>query len=309
MLVAWASASWKTFVAKEIAQKLTDLWKKVLVISADNYYTNDSAIKAMVYGTYDHPILIEHSLLREHINQLILGNKIEMPNYSFVEKARIAPTIIEWYYDHIIVEWIYVIAEVQLPQALKVFVNSPAEDLIIRRLVRDPERIQEPLRVVTEALVSVYPMWMVMWNWQKTESDIVIDNDYEILDQKWHMYTYEKIDRMMIPQTYVEKRTVIDYLYNDETTDNGWIVISEVYRDWDSLLQKVKISKIKHHEWKQQWLSLELNNPGALIQLHTLIQLAQCNYLWKTQKIIYKISEQESVHLIWEECFHVMKQQ
>jgi hypothetical protein len=235
-----------------------------------------------------------------------LGNTIDMPNYSFIEKTRLAPTKIWWYYDHIIIEWIYVIGEVHVQEALKIFVNSPAEDLIIRRLVRDPERIQEPLRVVTEALVSVYPMWMVMWNNQKQQSDIIIDNDYEILDQKWHTYTYEKIDNL-IPSYYLEKRTVIDYLYNDETTDNWWIVISEVYRDWEPLLQKVKISKIKHHDGRQQRLSLELNNPGALIQLHTLIQLAQCRYLWKTQKIIYKISDSESVHIIWEDYFHVLK--
>ena len=117
----------------------------------------------------------------------------------------------------------------------------------------------------------------IMWYTQSKKADIHIDNTFEILDTSGISESISKTSDML-----TNPMTVIDYMYNDDTTPNDGIYISERYMHDDEFVSKVTLSKIKKTPTHQQRLTLELSNPGALIQLHTLVQLAWCTYMWST---------------------------
>jgi uridine kinase len=58
----------------------------------------------MLYGTFDHPDLIEYSLLDKNIHELIQKGSADIPEYSFKERRRVETHRVEGQYDFIIVE-------------------------------------------------------------------------------------------------------------------------------------------------------------------------------------------------------------
>lgn len=295
--LAGATASGKSYIAEKITESMIAQWKKVLMISADHYYRPDSAVQAMIYGTYDHPNLIDHDLLNENLQQLIASGSFEMPEYSFIEKTRVSSKTVTGPFDYVIVEWLYVINELADQfDPFKIFVHSQAEDLIIRRLIRDPERTKEPLYLVATTLTKVFPMWTIAWQWQMEQSDIVINNTYEILRDRWSTYDYRQTS--VFPQGDLKKTEyVINYLYNDTRVDNDGIVISEVYHEQHGYLHEVKISKVQTNpDGTKEWLTLSVMMPGILVEMHTLIQLAGCDYLGKQWHKQYKYEDGTLIH-------------
>jgi uridine kinase len=65
--LAGASASGKSYIGEELVKQLTESGKKVLLISSDSYYSDSSNLKYMLYGTFDHPKLIDYDLLQSDI--------------------------------------------------------------------------------------------------------------------------------------------------------------------------------------------------------------------------------------------------
>jgi uridine kinase len=65
--LAGASASGKSYIGEELVKQLTKSGKKVLLISSDSYYSDASNLKYMLYGTFDHPKLIDYDLLQSDI--------------------------------------------------------------------------------------------------------------------------------------------------------------------------------------------------------------------------------------------------
>jgi uridine kinase len=102
--LAGATASGKSYIAEELTKRMNAEGKKVLLISSDHYYRPDSAVQSMIYGTYDHPNLIDHELLNQDLQKLITTGGFEMPEYSFVEKTRVATKHIDGPFDYVIVE-------------------------------------------------------------------------------------------------------------------------------------------------------------------------------------------------------------
>jgi uridine kinase len=62
-------------------------------------------------------------------------------------------------------------------------VDSDTEELIFRRLVRDQQRVNEPLYMIVSMLGKVFPMWNIFGNPQKKNADLIVDNSYEILEK------------------------------------------------------------------------------------------------------------------------------
>jgi uridine kinase len=295
--LAGATASGKSYIADQLTKTLGAMNKKVLMISADHYYRPDSAVQSMIYGTYDHPNLIDHDLINENLQQLLSSGSFDMPEYSFVEKTRLKSQPIAGSFDYIIIEWLYVINELSEQfDPLKIFVHSQAEDLIIRRLIRDPERTKEPLYIVANTLTKVFPMWIIAGKWQMEKSDIVINNTYEILNDRWVSYEYRQTS--IFPKSELKKTEyVINYFYNDTHTDNDGIVISEVYHEQHGYLHEVKISKVQSNDdGTKEWLTLSVMMPGILVEMHTLIQLAGCSYLGKQWHKQYKYEDGTLIH-------------
>lgn len=104
ILIAGASASGKSYIAETLVTQLQQSGKKVLLISSDNYYSDNSALKYLLYGTFDHPGMIEYDLLATNINEYFTTGKTTIPNYSFIEKRRTHLTEVNEQYDVVIVE-------------------------------------------------------------------------------------------------------------------------------------------------------------------------------------------------------------
>lgn len=104
IFVAGASASGKSYIAQIIAKELEKRGKKVLTVSSDNYYRDDTWLKAVLYGTFDHPDLIEYELLDKHIDQYMHKQTFDMPTYNFKESKRDIAITLSGHYDYIIIE-------------------------------------------------------------------------------------------------------------------------------------------------------------------------------------------------------------
>ena len=104
VLIAGASASGKSYIAEELVRQCNNSGKKTLLISSDNYYSDNSALKYLLYGTFDHPGMIEYDLLADNIIEYFTSGKTTIPNYSFVEKRRTHLTEVNEQYDIVIVE-------------------------------------------------------------------------------------------------------------------------------------------------------------------------------------------------------------
>lgn len=180
--VAGASASGKSYIAQLIAKELEKRGKTVLTVSSDNYYKDDTWLKAVLYGTFDHPDLIEYDLLEKHIDQYMTHKTFDMPTYNFKESKRDIAITLSGDFDFVIIEGLYTITKLHdKHNPLKIFVTAPEEDLVVRRLLRDPARVGEPLYMVVGALNNVYPMRNIFGKTQSKDADLIIDNYYDLL--------------------------------------------------------------------------------------------------------------------------------
>ena len=102
--LAGASASGKSYIWEELVKQLTESGKKVLLISSDSYYSNESQMKYLLYGTFDHPKLINYDILQQDIMTYFQTGKFQLPVYSFSEKRTTHHVAINEVYDIIIVE-------------------------------------------------------------------------------------------------------------------------------------------------------------------------------------------------------------
>lgn len=283
--VAGASASGKSYIAQLIAKELEKEGKTVLTISSDNYYKDDTWLKAVLYGTFDHPDLIEYELLEKHIAQCMENKSFDMPSYNFKESKRDIAITLTGSFDYIIVEGLYTISKLSCKyEPMKIYVTAPEEDLVIRRLLRDPARVGEPLYMVVGALNNVYPMRNIFGRTQQHSADLVIDNYYDLLLKEGKKMYHEPFKgKISSLGKKVSEEYVVGYIYNDTTDDNnGKIILEEHYDKKGGIMKSVTIVKTRSTEvgTKEtiEHISLSLSKAGILTQIHNLLQVAGLSY-------------------------------
>lgn len=104
IIVAGASASGKSYFAEQLKKGLEEQGKKVLSVSSDSYYVDNTRLKHTIYGTFDHPKLIRYDELQKDILRYMQKQEINIPQYSFVESSRTGYTEFKGDVDYIIVE-------------------------------------------------------------------------------------------------------------------------------------------------------------------------------------------------------------
>lgn len=244
--LAGASASGKSYIAEELAKRLEIGGKRVLTISSDNYYLSDTGIRSVLYGTFDHPSLIDYELLSTNIGEYLLTGAFMLPEYSFGESRRTGFRKVEGAYDIVLVEGLYTIS--QLPETydpLRIFISASDEDLIIRRLLRDPARVGEPLHMVVAALNNVFPMRHLYGSQQHAASAITIHNDYDLLAKDGKIMFHEPLkDGVPAEWKLYNTEHLVEYRYDDTTDDtHGKLIITEHYEQKGGMLKSVGISK------------------------------------------------------------------
>jgi uridine kinase len=137
--IAGGSGSGKTTLVERLQQ--LDVGGALTVLPHDAYYLNRDDMPAEVRETnnWDHPDAIDTTLFLQHIDHLKAGLTVDCPTYDFTIHRRTAAVRVLQPNPVLIVEGILVLAlpDVRRHLDLKVFVDTPADLRLLRRMVRD----------------------------------------------------------------------------------------------------------------------------------------------------------------------------
>ncbi|MBF0715172.1 uridine kinase [Gemelliphila palaticanis] len=175
--IVGGSGSGKTTVTKRIIEELTK--EKVVLIEQDYYYKDQShmTMEERIKTNYDHPDAFDNELLCSQLLDLIEGKTVEMPRYDYVNHTRSKEIVVQEPKDIIIVEGLFGLYSKTIRDFLdiKIFVDTPSDIRILRRLLRDMnERGRSVESVINQYLTSVRPMHEQYIQPTKQYADIII---------------------------------------------------------------------------------------------------------------------------------------
>ncbi len=174
--VSGGSASGKTTVANRIKEAFTD---SVELLSHDFYYLphDELPLEERKNLNYDHPNAFDTRRLIEDIQQLKQCIPIERPVYSYTIHNRLPETVKVNPAKVIIVEGFMIFENTELRELLdiKVFVDTDADERLIRRIIRDVnERGRSLESVITQYISTVKPMHELFVEPYKKYADVII---------------------------------------------------------------------------------------------------------------------------------------
>jgi len=174
--VAGGTGSGKTTITKRIVGEFND---NVTVIMYDNYYKahDDLTYEERSALNYDHPDAFDTELFLEHLRMLKEGKTVEGPTYDFTVHNRSSETVTLKPAPVIVVEGILIFASQQICDLLdiKIFVDTDADERIVRRILRDVKSRGRTLESVTEQyLTTVKPMHEQFVQPSMRRADIVV---------------------------------------------------------------------------------------------------------------------------------------
>jgi uridine kinase len=174
--IAGGTGSGKSTVAKRIAEAMPS---SVAFLDMDAYYRNFThlTIDERRQVNWDHPDAFDLDLLVTHLDQLGARIPIEKPIYDFVRHLRseeskpIAPA------DVIVIDGILLFVDERVRDRcdVKVFVDTDADERLIRRIRRDMKVRGRPLEeILNQYLTTVQPMHLQFVEPSKRYADLVI---------------------------------------------------------------------------------------------------------------------------------------
>jgi len=174
--IAGGTGSGKSTLVDRICQRFGS---DVCVVKHDNYYCRHDELtyEERKRLNYDHPEAFETSLMVEHLNRLKRGDAVECPVYDFSIYNRTDRTVVLNPARVIIVEGILIFADTALLEQIdiKIFVDTDADERILRRVMRDVEERGRSVRsVVDQYLTTVKPMHELFVEPSKRSADVII---------------------------------------------------------------------------------------------------------------------------------------
>lgn len=175
--VSGASASGKSLLSSTIVEEVGN--KKVAVISEDSYYKDLSNLPKAVRDTmnFDHPDSLDHKLLIEHLKSLQQSKSIDIPQYDHTTHTRKKTTTHLNNHLLIVLEGILLFTEPELRDLMdiKIFVDTPLDICLLRRLKRDIlERDRSVESVLQQYMETVRPMYLQFIEPSKRYADLII---------------------------------------------------------------------------------------------------------------------------------------
>ena len=151
----------------------------VTVIGHDSYYKRQEGktYEERALQNYDHPDAFDTDLLIRHLRELKEGRSIQCPVYSYVDHNRTDQTTEIFPTKVLIVEGILIFQDPVLREMfdIKIFVETDADERILRRCLRDVEERGRTLRsVVTQYLTTVKPMHEQYVEPSRKYADIIV---------------------------------------------------------------------------------------------------------------------------------------
>jgi uridine kinase len=174
--VAGGSASGKTTIVDRIHDAFGDA---IQVIGHDCYYRAHDNMPFAQRATlnYDHPDAFETERLVRDVLALKAGQAIRRPVYDYADHNRSAETVLVEPRPIILLEGILVLENPELRDLmdLKVFVDTDADERIMRRISRDTlERGRSIESVITQYRDTVKPMHDKFVEPTKYYADVII---------------------------------------------------------------------------------------------------------------------------------------
>ncbi len=175
--IAGGSASGKSTLAAALKETLG---QRALLVLHDRYYHSLPAHLRHdpVAHNFDHPDALETSRMIRDLADLRSGHPASLPHYDYAthsrreEEEEVAPC------PFILVEGILVLADERLRDMLdlRVYVNTPADVRLIRRIRRDVEtRGREVDEILARYESTVRPMHQRYVEPSRTWADLVLD--------------------------------------------------------------------------------------------------------------------------------------
>jgi len=175
--ICGGTGSGKTTVANRILESVSP--GEVVFIQQDSYYRNitDLPLDYRHIANFDHPDALDNDLLVNHVRRLKSGETVELPLYDFKTHTRMNETRHVESKPIVIVEGILIFADPRLLEQMdiKVFVDTPDDIRLIRRLRRDlAERGRTVESVIEQYIATVRPMHMQFVEPSKRHADVII---------------------------------------------------------------------------------------------------------------------------------------
>lgn len=175
--IAGGSGSGKTTVTKKILKRLD--MSRIALFSHDNYYRDVSefAGEDPAQINFDHPNSLDTELLISHIQAIRSGQTVAQPVYDFTTFRRKDETMAMTPMPIIIVEGILIFhpSELRDLMDIKIFVDTDADERLIRRIQRDTiERGRSLERILARYNKTVKPMHQRFVEPSKVWADIII---------------------------------------------------------------------------------------------------------------------------------------
>ena len=174
--IAGGTGSGKTTLTQHLKEHFGD---SVTVIGHDSYYKRQegTTYEERVLQNYDHPDAFDTDLLIQHLRELKEGRSIQCPVYSYVDYNRTDQTVEIFPTRVLIVEGVLIFQDLVLRELfdIKIFVETDADERILRRALRDVEERGRTLRsVVSQYLTTVKPMHEQYVEPSRKHADIIV---------------------------------------------------------------------------------------------------------------------------------------
>jgi len=166
----------KTTITRRIVESFGE---DVTVLKHDSYYCarHDLTYEERTKLNYDHPDAFDTELLCEALRELKAGHPIEMPVYDYTIYDRTDRTVTVYPSRVILVEGILIFHSKELRDLMdiRIFVDTEADERILRRIVRDvKERGRTLESIISQYLTTVKPMHEAFVEPSKRYADIII---------------------------------------------------------------------------------------------------------------------------------------
>lgn len=184
LAISGASGSGKSLFTQNLQLALEKNQRDVLVLQEDHYYKSQDHIPEAERANtnYDHPDAFEHDLLMQHLQILHEGKSIDYPSYCYKTHTRLKKTQKLKPQPIIIIEGIMLLTQIQLFDyfAFKVFVDTPLDVCLMRRMLRDTqERGRTLSSVATQYEQTVKPMYHKFIRPSKNFADLIVPHGGE----------------------------------------------------------------------------------------------------------------------------------
>ncbi len=174
--IAGGSASGKTTVVNKVKEFFGD---NITVIGHDNYYKahDDMTYEERTHLNYDHPNAFDTERMIEDVKKLKEGRTVEIPIYDYSVHNRSDRTQTVTPQRVVVLEGILLLYDAALRDLMdvKIFVDAPADERLVRRIKRDmAERERSLQSVLSQYQDTVRPMHEQFVEPTKAYADVII---------------------------------------------------------------------------------------------------------------------------------------